>query len=307
MRGAERELALAELATKQYGLVSSAQLRELGVPRSTVARRIEGGRWWRVRPNVIQVGPVAPSFRARLMEAVLAIPGSAASHIAAGHLWDVRYLGPRVVELTAPPNAAHVLDGTVHRYQDLGAPWVVERHGIPTTTPERTVLDLGAVLGRGRLERVLDGALAAGLVSIPELAAAFDAHLRPGRRGLRRLRPLIVARGDGFIAPQSQLEAAFLAFVRSRGLPEPVRQHPLAGSVGRIGTVDFAYPEVRVLVELDGRLGHSQVVDFEADRRRDQEAVAIGWRVIRITWRQLHREPDRIERVLRAVLQPTSG
>jgi very-short-patch-repair endonuclease len=36
---------------------------------------------------------------------------------------------------------------------------------------------------------------------------------------------------------------------------------------------------------------YSHARSFERDRRRDQVLVAAGWRVIRITWRQLTKEP----------------
>jgi very-short-patch-repair endonuclease len=45
------------------------------------------------------------------------------------------------------------------------------------------------------------------------------------------------------------------------------------------------------VVEVDGYGTHGGRVAFERDRRRDQVLVAAGYRVIRITWRQLTQEP----------------
>ena len=57
-----------------------------------------------------------------------------------------------------------------------------------------------------------------------------------------------------------------------------------------------------MIVELDGHAAHSTTDAFHADRARDQELVAAGFRIIRITWWQLTREPDRVATVLRRLL-----
>jgi DnaK suppressor protein len=57
----------------------------------------------------------------------------------------------------------------------------------------------------------------------------------------------------------------------------------------RVGSfvVDFLWPSQRLVVELDGYRAHGSRSAFEADRARDAELVALGFSVIRITWRQL--------------------
>jgi very-short-patch-repair endonuclease len=87
--------------------------------------------------------------------------------------------------------------------------------------------------------------------------------------------------------------------VRSAGLPEPVRQLDSGDAAGCIGRVDFAYPRLRLVIELDGRRHHSSKLDFESDRARDNRLVAAGWRVIRFTWHQVSAEPDGVLDVLR--------
>ena len=53
------------------------------------------------------------------------------------------------------------------------------------------------------------------------------------------------------------------------------------------GRVDFAYPQIRLIIELDGRAWHSTLEAFESDRMRDNHAQLAGWRVLRITYRML--------------------
>jgi very-short-patch-repair endonuclease len=55
-------------------------------------------------------------------------------------------------------------------------------------------------------------------------------------------------------------------------------------------------------VELDGNATHATRSAFESDRARDRALVAGGWRVMRITWRQLLDEPEALTRDLRASL-----
>jgi very-short-patch-repair endonuclease len=55
--------------------------------------------------------------------------------------------------------------------------------------------------------------------------------------------------------------------------------------------VDFLWPAARLVVEVDGGRFHRHPRAFERDRRRDQILVAAGYRVVRVTWRQLRQEP----------------
>jgi hypothetical protein len=175
---------------------------------------------------------------------------------------------------------------------------------LTVTSPSRVLIDVAIRLGSGRLERVLDDVLASGRVDPDELITTFNRLARRGRPGSGRLRPLLEVRLDGRVLPASTLEAAFLRLVRMHDLPEPERQHlpPWAVHDG-VGRVDFAYRHHRLLVEVDGRRWHSRDRAFDQDRRRDQEAVMSGWRVLRFTWRQVTREPLEVAAAVRTVLR----
>lgn len=56
------------------------------------------------------------------------------------------------------------------------------------------------------------------------------------------------------------------------------------------------------MVELDGWATHGTRNAYESDRARDRRFAAAGWRVIRVTWRQLIEEPDLIAADLAALL-----
>ena len=65
---------------------------------------------------------------------------------------------------------------------------------------------------------------------------------------------------------------------------------------------DFLWRAERLVVETDGRAFHSSRRAFEHDRLRDQRLILAGYTVVRFTWRQLVREPERVQRVVRNLL-----
>ncbi len=88
--------------------------------------------------------------------------------------------------------------------------------------------------------------------------------------------------------------------LRHAGLPLPVAQAPLHGY-----RVDFFWPQHRLVVEVDSYDYHGDQAAFEADRARDQVLAAAGYRVIRVTARQLRDEPLKVVAHLAAALAHT--
>lgn len=189
-------------------------------------------------------------------------------------------------------------EATVHRTL-----WLPECHvgavdGIPCTRVARTLVDLAGVLPPGRTERALDSCLAAGQATVPALATVMAQLARPGRPGIGLMRRLLEERSGGYVAPASELEALFRALVRSAGLPEPVAQHDVGDGGRWLGRTDHAYPDLRLLIELDSRRHHMSKIDFEADRARDNRRVAAGWRPLRFTWADVTTRPKEVIDVL---------
>ena len=71
---------------------------------------------------------------------------------------------------------------------------------------------------------------------------------------------------------------------------------------GRFFEIDALWERERVAAELDSREIHGTRKKFESDRLRDRILVAEGWRTMRITWRQLHEEPEEIAEDLEGAL-----
>jgi hypothetical protein len=94
---------IAAVGERQHGVVTRAQLLELGLTDDGIGRRVRDGRLWRVYQGVYAVGRPALTLHGRFVAAVLSCgPGAALSHIAAGvllSLLDER--GPRI-DVTVP-------------------------------------------------------------------------------------------------------------------------------------------------------------------------------------------------------------
>jgi very-short-patch-repair endonuclease len=166
-------------------------------------------------------------------------------------------------------------------------------HGIPITTPARTLVDLSGCARGRELEQALAQAERSGLATRDHIRALLTRHAR--RPGTRALRELLHHAEPAFL--RSEAEARFLSLIRRAQLEKPVANARAAGH-----EVDFLWPGARLVVEIDGYAFHSDAGAFERDRRRDAELTGAGMRVMRITWRQLSREPEAVlVRVARAL------
>ena len=292
---------VARTAERQHGVFALRQATDWGFTSAAVQHRLRTGRWELFRPGVYRVPGSPRTWEQRLMTVTLAAgPAAVASHRSAAALLDLpgfRRLGLLEVSTPRAAKRRHP-DATLHRSLWLPASHLSVVDGIPCTRVARTLVDLAAVLPPGRTERAIDNCLAAGHVTTHALAAVAAELARPGRPGTALLRGLLQERSKGYVAPASELEARFLALVRSAGLPAPVRQHDVGDSGRWMGRGDFAYPDLRLLIELYSRRHHMSKLDFEADRDRDNRRVAAGWRPVRFTWAAVTSRPTEVVDVL---------
>jgi very-short-patch-repair endonuclease len=248
--------------------------------------------------GVYVVGVRRISRKGRWMAAVLVCgEGAVLSHRSAARLWSLLSPAAEPIDITCS-KAEVEREGIVgHRSRLLDDEWLV-RDGIPVTSPFRTIFDLASVVQMRELERAFHEAEARELtdkVSLPMLLERY-----PGRRGSRNIRALLEARLPVGIT-RNDFEEAFVAVVDRYGLRRPRMNAPLAMR-GRFFEIDALWEPERVAVELDSRSIHGTHKKFENDRLRDRTLVAEGWRIMRITWRQLQEEPTEIAGDLRSAL-----
>ena len=303
MREIERKIA--GRAEKQHGLVTRDQALAAGCTESAVWNLVRAGRWQALAGGVYRLSGTPATWAQRVLAAVLAAgPSAAASHRSAAALLGIPGFDRQgAPEVTTPrTRRCRAPDAVVHRWRPFPDHHVTVIQGIPTTRVARTLVDLAGVVPPQRVERAVDNCLAGGLVTFGLLQEAFTDLAGRGRKGVGCMRALLAARGPLYVAPASELEARFLELVARGGLPDPVRQVDLGDDIAWIGRVDFAYPDVGVVIELDGRRYHSSLLDREADARRDAALLAADWRdVIRLGWDDILHQPGEVVARLRAL------
>ncbi len=199
-----------------------------------------------------------------------------------------------------------------------------EVEDLTVTTAVRTCLDLTMVAATEPALVVLNHMLHAGHVDLPSLWTRYSSEQTVQRErlgttsvvgtGMRHwpgsLRTeMLLGIVDGRC--ESVAESRLLYLCWSSGLVMPVPQHEVRDTTGRVvARVDFAWPELGVFLEVDGRVKYTDLVpagesaaDVVLREKRREELVTelTGWRCIRVTWADLE-HPERLVARIRAVL-----
>jgi len=287
------------LAVRQHGTVSRAQLIDLGLGHGAIDHRVKRGLLHPVHRGVYAVGHPVLSREGRWLAAVLAAgPGAVLSHMAAASLWCIRDSHARDVDVIVPRDRKRP-GIRIHRVV-LRADEVTVHRGIPVTNPARTLLDLAEQVTPHQLERAVHEAEYLRLTSAVSLDGLLTRH--HGRRGTKALKD-VVSRGRlGQDRARNDFEVDFIAFVDAHRLPRPRMNQPIGRYV-----VDAVWPQQRLVVELDGRDAHGTTRAFEADRARDRDLQTAGFRVLRITSRQLDNDAATIAQQLATLLSPSTS
>lgn len=279
--------AVVALAARQHGVVTTAQLLSAGLSRSAIAHRVERGWLLPVFHGAYQVGPVAAAWGREMAAILLAGESAVLSHHTAAAIWGIRsHTGDVHVTVSRghPRNKPGV---RIHRCHSLNAAVL---HGLPLTTPARTLVDLASHLRRHELDRATEQTQILGLASRDEIAAQLKSQ-----RGVGALR---AALHDEPTLTRSEAERRLLDLVREARLPRPETNAMVGGY-----EVDMLWRRHRLVVEVDGYAFHSGRAAFERDRRRDAALQAAGYRVVRFTWRQITRESHAVVAMLAALLR----
>ena len=290
------EAAVAVLATRQHGVVARRQLLSLGIGHDSIDRRI-GRHLHPVFRGVYAVGHRNIGTKGMWMAAVLACgEGAVLSHRSAAELWGMRRPSGGRIDVTSPRHPRGNRSVRAHS-SPLPSDELTVRHGIPVTTAARTLLDLGQVLGPAQVEAALNEAEVLRLADETGLAALLERY--PRRAGTAATRRWVAAGRAGARITKSVMEERFHSFVAKYRLPIPIANGVVEGL-----EVDCHWPAARLVVELDSRKYHRTRRAFERDRERDRILLLAGWRVVRVTWTQLTRQPARLAADISRLLAP---
>lgn len=287
-RPAQRDIRarvrVAELAARQQGRVTQAQLRRLEIPRSTIHRWAQSGFLFKVLPTVYAVGHPGTSEEADLFAAVLyAGPGAGLGGMSAG-VWRglVKWRTPEAIEVWTPRRRQSLpVDHPANR---LSKPVLVrgERqfsrwiwHGIPTTPIPEIVLEIARtgdvdllrfVLANMDYHRILNERRLRQLCGrgVPGSPVLLDALGRP--------QPL-------FARTSSWFEVRLILVCEITGMRVPDATNvKIAGH-----KVDAAWWHERIVVECDGEANHGTWRQRRRDVGYDMELRSLGFLPIRYT------------------------
>jgi very-short-patch-repair endonuclease len=284
--GGSVDRRIAEISARQRGRCARRQLLAAGIGPGSITRRLTSGDLVARRNGVYATTPVVGGPWIAETEALLAArDGAVLSHLSALSLWNMTAGGPPgtvdVSVVRAPSTRRAAV--RVHRVEAIDIHDVRFRRGLPVTAPSLSLIQSASGLGGSGLEDAFDIGTSEGLTTLDELGAAL------ARAGSRTGTPLVRDLITDYMAStytRSKAERLLLRHVGDAGFETPLT------NVRREGfEVDALWPALGVVVEVDGFAYHGDRTAFERDRLRDQVLTAAGFTVIRVTWRQLNREP----------------
>lgn len=282
-------LEAEHLARTQHGIVSRAQVAEIGVHPRTVSRLLASGRW-RAYLGVLVV-PAVPTLPDLAAASALQLRLGSQSLVS----------GPtalRLQRVEVPDDAviAWVSRSTMPRIagvrllRDDVPRQATEVRGLRLAAPVDALLDTLITVSVPRSRELLDLALQRRWLSVDGWFDAVPPRLGRGRAGAARLRGLTMRIAEG---THSDGERRCARLLRAAGITGWVANHVLRDHLGRPrAELDFAFPDLLLYIEIDGREAHSGATAFDRDRRRQNALSLEGWTVLRFTWHQLVHEPE---------------
>jgi hypothetical protein len=298
---------IAELAARQHGLTTAAQLVAAGLTRRMIERRARRGLLHRVHRGVYSVGCEPVGRGARWLAAVLACgPDAVLSHVAAAALWAVRETAATVIDVTSPTGSGRGRRGIRVHHAALAGVDVTVRDGIPVTSLPRTIVDLATMVSPGALEYAIHRAEARRMLTPADLHETLD-RLR-GKKGTGPVRAIVgAAHHDLDARTRGPWERRFLALCRGHDIPEPMVNRWIALEIASGGLeVDFSWARERLVVEVDEEASHHTLRAQRNDPARDRALRAAGWRVVRVAQSEFAR-PARIAAKVRTALGDRSS
>jgi hypothetical protein len=254
--------------------VRVAQLRELGLDGSAVAKRQARGDLHRVYPGVYAVGHSALSHEGRWLAAVFAAgDGAALCRKSCAGLLEIERWPPRRPQVLVPRRHRPIAGVELYETRNLDPRDVTVVRGIPCTTVPRLFVDLSDELIPEELTHYIHEAAHWDLLDLRAVRRTM-ARVN-GRHNLEVLETAIEDWLDGSAGTRSRGEIAFRRAVSDAKLPRPDTNRKLLGI-----EVDFHWPELGLVIEIDGP-PHKRPPSRLTDAERDLVLTAAGYRVVR--------------------------
>lgn len=283
-------------ARSQAGLFRADQAIAAGMTAAQVRRRRDTGRWVTVVGDALAHAsqPIDPWRKAH--GAWLTWPDSVVCLGTAARVHRLPVPDDGRVHVRVPhPRAPR---GPLTPHEFALTPDEVTRCGrARVTSVRRTIFDcVGRLDDRGS-EQLMIWVLTRELMSRDELERAVLLH--PGRWGnTRRRRALADTRTGALGAAERRLHA----ILRGAGITGWLPDQKVFDELGLVGRADVLFPDVSLVVEIDGMAYHG-ADRFQDDRTRQNRLVNAGCTVLRFTWQDLTDRPHLVIEQIRAALR----
>jgi very-short-patch-repair endonuclease len=280
------EAEIAALADRQHIVFARWQLVDLGLSRGAIEHRMPSGRLFQIHRGVYSLTRTL-TRRGHWMAAVLACgPDALLSHRSAAALHELRPTSQRKIDVTVPGPHRRDRDKIRIHSSTFDTEDIATVDGIPVTSVARTILDLAGVLQKDPLLHAIEEADRRETFDLGAMERVLAR--RPRAKGRVKLLEILADYRD---APdlRSKLERDFHALVKRAKLPPPQLNTMVAGFL-----VDVCWPQWRLVAELDGRNFHARRRAFETDRIKDATFQRHGYRILRITYKRVHEQPDAV-------------
>lgn len=279
-------------AGRTHGVLSRGALRTVGVTQREIAWRIGSGRLEVIHPGVYYLDSVVATWKTEVLAAVLAAgPDALASHRTAALLWRLDGIYGRILEVTVPfneePEPAGVL---VHRTRRINSGQVLE--GIPTTSPEKTLIDVASMLPERTLFKASRSAVTQHLTTAEKLDRAIGVHGGRGVSGTRKMRRVVALVDADQSGSPSEIDLKYI--VMDAPIPGPVQQLRIRLPDTSHAYPDFAWPDRYRIVEVDGFGAHGTPQQLQRDLRRQNLLMELGWEIRRFTATEIRDQPQRV-------------
>lgn len=284
---------IVQLLLDHGGVARRRTLMQAGATQWAIRQAVAFGKVKRVGTGMYGI---AGTFNLEDLDIAVATTGGVVSHDTAAVLLglDVTHVADSHITVARGRKVSH--PGFHIHHSDVSE--VCRAGGLPVTSVLRTVVDCARTLPLGDALIITESALRRKLVTHHELRQAVRTLRGVGapaaKRVVRYCDPL-----SGSL-PESMLRARIIV----AGLPVPKTQVNFTDRDGVfLFRADFAWPDQRLVVEVDGYEFHSSKERFRRDRRIGNELLLGRWRLLRFTWEDIAQSPDYTLDFVRRLLQ----
>jgi hypothetical protein len=299
-----------------------AELIAAGESDTSLARCLRTGALERPRRGAYVDGPL---WRAMSVEQQYAVRSRAAyrqartevqlSHVSALPLLDAPSWGLDLadVHLTRLDGRSGRREAGIQQHCGslVGGDTVTE-HGVMLSSPLRATLEATVI---GSIEAglvVANHFLHRGDFAIDELRARYEQSIDHWPGSLTS--DTVIRLADPRI--ETVGESRTFYFLWTRHFPRPEPQYEIYDNGVLVALLDFAFPELKVWIEFDGRIKYERLlkegesptdVVLREKRREERVSEITGWRCLRVTWSDLA-HPERLAaRLQRLIDSATHG